>query len=84
LLDTKRWDGESFDYVFELYGEECGFNPDVPCGTSDVRFGCWVCTLVNQEKMPVSETLKKVRVGLKEISSKRENRIIDENGTRGA
>jgi hypothetical protein len=28
----------------------------------------------------VSETLKKVRVDLKEISSKRENRIIDENG----
>ena len=80
LLDTKRWDGESFDYVFELYGEECGFNPNVPCGTSDTRFGCWVCTLVNQEKMPVSETLKKVRTGLKEISSKRENRIIDENG----
>jgi DNA sulfur modification protein DndC len=80
LLDTKRWDGKSFDYLFELYGEECGFNPDVPCGTSDVRFGCWVCTLINNEKMPVSETLKKVRVGLKEISSKRENRIIDENG----
>jgi len=80
LLDAKRWDGESFDYVFELYGEECGFNPEVPCGTSDTRFGCWVCTLVNQEKMPVSENLKKVRAGLKEISSKRENRIIDENG----
>jgi len=80
LLDAKRWDGESFDYLFELYGEECGFNPEVPCGTSDTRFGCWVCTLVNQEKMPISENLKKVRAGLKEISSKRENRIIDENG----
>jgi DNA sulfur modification protein DndC len=80
LLDSKRWDGQSFDYVFELYGEECGFNPDVPCGTSDTRFGCWVCTLVKQEKMPVSETLKNVRTGLMEISSKRENRVIDENG----
>ena len=67
LRPWKRWDGRDFNYLLDLYEvkEEGG------CGcvlTTDVRFGCWVCTVVKIDKMPVDPILKWARQRILEIS----------------
>jgi 3''-phosphoadenosine 5''-phosphosulfate sulfotransferase (PAPS reductase)/FAD synthetase and related enzymes len=67
LRTWKRWDGKDFSYLLKLYEvkEENG------CGcalTTDVRFGCWVCTVVKIDKMPVDPILKWARQRILEIS----------------
>ncbi|MDG6930067.1 MAG: phosphoadenosine phosphosulfate reductase family protein [Nitrososphaerota archaeon] len=106
LRSTKRWDGRSFDYLINLYGYEINDacapntfcyvrvgNPGLQEKTTaytSVRFGCWLCTVVKRNKMPVSETLEKARKKLREISDSSENRVfvggkprkLNENGRR--
>lgn len=54
LTNPPRWE-KKYDELFELYtqasGDECQFITDLKqssCGGS--RFGCWVCTVVNEDK----------------------------------
>ena len=62
----KRWDGKPFDYLLKLYGVE-----QEGCGCAlytDVRFGCWVCTVVRIDKMPTPPILKRTRERILDIS----------------
>lgn len=43
---------------------------------TSVRFGCWLCTVVRRNKMPVSETLESARKRLREISDDPSNRVF--------
>jgi len=61
LASNKRWDGKSYDYLLKLYevvdyvnGCGCPFK-------TDVRFGCWICTVVRKDKMNTSPILKQAR-----------------------
>ena len=91
LKSEKRWDGRSFDYLLDLYGyqieDSCtpnAFCPvkvgnmsafKTPTNFTSVRFGCWVCTVVKRNKMPVSPMLESVRERLMKISSDTHSRI---------
>ena len=79
LRTWKRWDGKDFNYLLELYGVEEGSD----CGCSlmiDVRFGCWVCTVVKVDKMPIDPLLKWARERIIEISRDPKFRNFDEKG----
>jgi len=79
LKTQKRWDGKDFNYLLELYGIEEG--SDCGCAiTTDVRFGCWVCTVVRADKMPVEPILKWARQRILEISQDPKFREFDEKG----
>jgi DNA sulfur modification protein DndC len=79
LRSWKRWDGKDFNYLLELYGIEEG--SDCGCAvTTDVRFGCWVCTVVRADKMPVDPILKWARQRILEISRDPRLRDYDEKG----
>jgi DNA sulfur modification protein DndC len=79
LKTQKRWDGKDFGYLLELYGIEEG--SDCGCAIStDVRFGCWVCTVVRVDKMPVEPILKWARQQILEISRDPRLRNYDEKG----
>jgi len=43
---------------------------------TSVRFGCWLCTVVRRNKMPVSPLLESAREKLKQISNDMANREI--------
>lgn len=80
LRSERRWDGREFDYLLNLY-EVKEDNDGCGCAlTTDVRFGCWVCTVVKNDKMPVSDTLKEARKMIMDISRDLRYRIIDKNG----
>ena len=79
LRTHKRWDGKSYLYLLELYR----VIPEGNCGCpliSDVRFGCWVCTVVKNDKMPSSKLLKWARKRILEISRDPRYRVFDSNG----
>jgi DNA sulfur modification protein DndC len=79
LRTWKRWDGKDFNYLLQLYGveerNECGCSL-----TTDVRFGCWVCTVVKVDKMPIDPLLKWARERIIEISRDPRLRNYDERG----
>ncbi len=67
LSRARRWDGRDYKYLLDIYGVEV----DGDCGCklfTDVRFGCWVCTVVRVDKMPSPEALRRARERLIEIS----------------
>jgi len=69
LFTEKRWDGRSYDYLLKIY------KLGIPCnklegGHIDVRFGCWVCTVVRKEKMPIPEEIVKVKNQLLDITKR--------------
>ena len=75
LRTRRRWDGKDFNYLLDLYEvKEC----DV--FIANVRFGCWVCTVVSNDKMPTPPILKWARQKLLEISSDPRMREFDESG----
>ena len=89
LKSTKRWDGRSFDYLLELYGYEiedsCAPNTFCPvkvsvketyAGGTSVRFGCWLCTVVKRNRMPVDPILEEVRERLRAISDDPGKRVF--------
>jgi DNA sulfur modification protein DndC len=77
LRTRKRWDGKSFEYLLSLY------EVDGNCGcvlTTDVRFGCWVCTVVKIDKMPIDPILRWARQRILEISHNPKYRYHDNMG----
>ncbi|BDC18220.1 phosphoadenosine phosphosulfate reductase family protein [Acidianus sp. HS-5] len=79
LKIRKRWDGKDFSYLLELYEvkeeDSCG------CAlSSDVRFGCWVCTVVKIDKMPTNPILKWAKQRILEISRDPRMRNYDKEG----
>ena len=88
LKAERRWDGKSFDYLISLYGYEIedACAPNVFCPAriraneatayTSVRFGCWVCTVVKRNKMPVDQVLEAVRERIKAVSDNPKNRIF--------
>ncbi|BBL48360.1 phosphoadenosine phosphosulfate reductase domain-containing protein [Metallosphaera sedula] len=78
LRTRKRWDGKDFNYLLELYEvkeDSCG------CAlSSDVRFGCWVCTVVKIDKMPTNPILKWAKQRILEISRDPRMRNYDKEG----
>jgi 3'-phosphoadenosine 5'-phosphosulfate sulfotransferase (PAPS reductase)/FAD synthetase and related enzymes len=79
LKKYKRWDGKDFGYLLELYNVKEGNGCGCPI-SSDVRFGCWTCTVVKVNKMPVDPILENARKRLMEVSNDPKFRILDENG----
>ena len=79
LRTHRRWDGKSYLYLLKLYRvkQESSFSCFLP---SDVRFGCWVCTVVKDDKMPTSKLLKWARKRILEISRNPRYRVFDSNG----
>ena len=88
LRSAKRWDGRSFSYLLDLYGYEIedACAPNVFCPVkihvkegvtayTSVRFGCWLCTVVKRNKMPVDPLLEETREKLRAISDDPKNRI---------
>jgi DNA sulfur modification protein DndC len=70
LRTYHRWDGKSYDYLLNLYG----FNnldeklmDNVPI---TVRFGCWVCTVIRREKMPIPQPLLEAKQQLIQVTKK--------------
>ncbi len=87
LKIEKRWDGKGFDYLLNLYGYEMedACTPDVFCPVkvkesstpyTSVRFGCWLCTVIKRNKMPVDRELEEAREKLREISDDPGNRLF--------
>ncbi len=85
LKEHKRWDGSGFDYLIDLYGYEINdaCTPNTFClvrpkegatAYTSVRFGCWLCTVVQRNKMPVSPLLESTREKLRQISDDMANR----------
>lgn len=83
LKEHRRWDGGSFDYLIDLYGYQINdaCTPNTFClakesttAYTSVRFGCWLCTVVQRNKMPVSPLLESAREKLRQISDDMANR----------
>ena len=77
LREARRWDGRDFGYLLSLY-EVGGY-----ALFTSVRFGCWVCTVVRNDRMPVPPILKWARERLIAISRDPSMRIIIDGKPRG-
>ena len=66
LSSIDRWDGKSYDYIFELYG----FDKPLDAMPVTVRYGCWVCTVVRREKTLLPEVLLKAKEQLLYVAKK--------------
>jgi len=67
LRSSRRWDGRGYGELLQLYG----FSEEPGCGCEAVgntRFGCWVCTVVRREKMPLPKPLREAKERLLRIS----------------
>jgi len=68
LRSSKRWDGKGYGELLQLYG----FSEEPGCGCGAVgntRFGCWVCTVIRREKMPLPRPLREAKERLLRIST---------------
>lgn len=94
LKSERRWDGKTFDYLLSLYGYgtggSCGPNAFCSFGIGEeqeahrkgIRFGCWLCTVVKRNRMPIDPVLEYARERLRSISDDPKNRIYLEGRPR--
>lgn len=63
---NKRWDGKSYVSLLRLYGFDDEPLTQTPIGAT--RFGCWVCTVITKEKMPIPKILVEAKHQIHRIS----------------
>jgi len=61
LSTMNRWDGENYNYILELYGLNNAYEKILTEIPITIRFGCWICTVISREKMPIPKQLLEVK-----------------------
>jgi DNA sulfur modification protein DndC len=70
LQTYSRWDGKSYDYLSNLYGFNNLNEKLVDNIPITVRFGCWVCSVIGREKMPIPQPLLEAKQRLIQVAKK--------------
>jgi DNA sulfur modification protein DndC len=81
LQTYSRWDGKSYDYLSNLYGFSNHNEKLIDNIPITVRFGCWVCTVIRREKMPIPQPLLEAKQQLIQVA-KKDPRYRELNGNR--
>jgi 3'-phosphoadenosine 5'-phosphosulfate sulfotransferase (PAPS reductase)/FAD synthetase len=70
LQTYSRWDGKSYDYLSNLYGFNNLNEKLVGNIPITVRFGCWACSVIGREKMPIPQPLLEAKQLLIQVAKK--------------
>lgn len=70
LRSYTRWDGRSYEYLLNLYGFNSFDEQLADSMPITVRFGCWTCTVIRREKMPLPQPLLEAKRLLIQVAKK--------------